>query len=412
MELESNASRTSAPTSEPEASAPREVEAPPPAPAPESPAPRAPEDARDETRSEEDRRAEKGRDDVRDDNRNGASQTMAQPGSPPGPARESGPGGADTPPAPQKQQPPSGGGPRENWGGGGGGGGGNEWGYRKKFKKDKFKNKFFNQGGGGGGGGPQGPRWRQPVPSAETPVIGALPDPQKFTNLEELSVRAAELAGGGEPLYLDDVAKMTHGELVAASRQREIPVVENPGRAQLLEGLIKWASENKRPIIDRGHLDLTDEGHGFVVHGAANYRLLPDSTFVPAVFIRKFGLKRGLQLDVQVQPAGEGERCPAALLIQTVMGGAPDDASKVVPFEELTPYYPTKRLFLEVPSTEAPSKVDVSMRCVDILTPIGFGQRGLIVAPPRTGKTILLQGLANSVATNHPGGTVDHPARR
>src|SRR5690606_24320336 len=113
-------------------------------------------------------------------------------------------------------------------------------------------------------------------------------------------------------------------------------------------------------------------------------------------------LKRGMQLDVQVQPAAEGERCPATLVVQSVMGGPPEDAAKVTPFEELTPYYPTRRLFLEVGSTEAPSKVDVSMRCVDILTPIGFGQRGLIVAPPRTGKTILLQGLANSIATNHP----------
>jgi transcription termination factor Rho len=183
---------------------------------------------------------------------------------------------------------------------------------------------------------------------------------------------------------------------------RGVAVVDNPGRMQLIASLIKWASEQRRTIIDRGHLDLAADGHGFVVHGEANYRLAPESTYVPEVFIRKLGLKRGVSIEVQVQPAGEGERCPSALTIRSVMGGDPEAAAKVVPFEELVPYYPTKRILLEVPSTEAPSKVDVSMRCIDILTPIGFGQRGLIVAPPRTGKTIVLQGLANSVATNFP----------
>jgi transcription termination factor Rho len=183
---------------------------------------------------------------------------------------------------------------------------------------------------------------------------------------------------------------------------RGIAVAGNPGRQQMVADLFKWAAENRRLILDRGLLDLAAEGHGFVVHTSSNYRLLPDSTFVPASLIRKYGLKRGHELEVQCAAPGEGERCPATLVIRTVMGGSPDEISKVVPFEDLVPYYPTSRIFLEVGSTEAPSKVDVSMRCVDILTPIGFGQRGLIVAPPRTGKTILLQGLANSVATNHP----------
>jgi transcription termination factor Rho len=221
-------------------------------------------------------------------------------------------------------------------------------------------------------------------------------------DLAAMATRAAEVAGDGEPLFLDEVARLTLGETAAAVRSRGIVLEDNPAKPQLVERLFKWAAANRRPLIDRGYLDLSTEGHGFVVHAASNYRLLPDSTYVPAGFITKFGLRRGLEIEVQAQPPEEGDRCPAALVVRSVMGGDPAEAAKVVPFEELVPYYPTKRIFLEVPSTEVPSKVDVSMRSVDILTPIGFGQRGLIVAPPRTGKTILLQGLANSVATNHP----------
>src|SRR5471032_2087798 len=103
-------------------------------------------------------------------------------------------------------------------------------------------------------------------------------------------------------------------------------------------------------------------------------------------------------MEVLVQASGEGERCPAVVRIDKVMGMDPDDISKVTPFEELIPYYPLKRVLLEAPEVQK----DVSMRAVDILTPIGYGQRGLIVAPPRTGKTVLLQNIANSISENSP----------
>jgi transcription termination factor Rho len=297
------------------------------------------------------------------------------------------------PPADEDEGEP---GPRGGFGGGGGGDGD----FRKKFKKDRHKGKFFP--GQQQQGPPRGGGWRQPGAVFEAPPVGVLPDPNRFTDLAALAARAAEIAGEGEPLHLDELASMTYAETMAAVRQRGIPVEDNPSRMQMVELLTKWAFANKRPVIDRGHLDLMGDGAGFVVHVAANYRLCPESTYVPVSLIRKFGLRRGVSIEVQAQPAGEGERCPSALVVRSAMGVPPEDAAKFVPFEELVPYYPTKRIFLEVPTTEAPSKVDVSMRAVDILTPIGFGQRGLIVAPPRTGKTILLQGLANSVATNHP----------
>ena len=109
-------------------------------------------------------------------------------------------------------------------------------------------------------------------------------------------------------------------------------------------------------------------------------------------------MKRGHQVEVLVQAALEGERCPSVVRIDSVMGKEPGAILQVTPFEELIPYYPLQRILLEASEIQK----DVSMRAVDILTPVGFGQRGLIVAPPRTGKTVLLQNIANSITENSP----------
>jgi len=138
-----------------------------------------------------------------------------------------------------------------------------------------------------------------------------------------------------------------------------------------------------------------------VVHSLSNYKVKPESTYVPASLISNYSLKRGHLIEVSASAPLEGERCPAALAVKNVMGLEPEEVAKVTPFEDLIPYYPTERLVLETPMPSN-SKKDVSMRAFDILTPIGFGQRGLIVAPPRTGKTVLLQGLANSIETSYP----------
>src|SRR5262249_6332338 len=127
------------------------------------------------------------------------------------------------------------------------------------------------------------------------------------------------------------------------------------------------------------------------------YRLYPEDAFLPDLFVKQLGLRRGHQVEVQCQAPQGNDRCPAVVAVRKVMGGKPAEIVKIKPFEELTPYYPLKRIWLEVQGLK-----DVSMRMVDIVTPIGFGQRGLIVAPPRTGKTILMQNMANSIAENSP----------
>ena len=176
-----------------------------------------------------------------------------------------------------------------------------------------------------------------------------------------------------------------------------MPFEGAPNRLQLLSQIFVAATEARRPLADRGYIDMNDTG-SFIVHEHVNYRLYPEDAYLPESLVRRYGLKRGHQVEVRIQPPRDAERCPSVVRVDKVMGMNPEDISKVTPFEELVPYYPLKRILLE----DVEIQKDVSMRTVDILTPIGFGQRGLIVAPPRTGKTILLQNIANSVSENSP----------
>ena len=315
---------------------------------------------------------------------------------------------ASAPPGPAGQQAPSmgngdGRGQGAEQGGGEGrqgqGGGHGEWQDRNSWKRNKRKR--GRHGGhwqqGQGGGAPSLHPLQPPPPSAE-PVYGDLPDPARFADLAALDALAKDISSGkGAALYLDHLYSLKLAELTAFARELKVPFEGAPNRLQLLSRIFVAATEARRPLADRGYVDLTDRG-AFIVHEFVNYRLYPEDAYLPESLIRRYGLKRGHQVEVLVQPPREGERCPSVVRIDKVMGMDPDEISKVTPFEELIPYYPLKRILLEDPEVQK----DVSMRTVDILTPIGFGQRGLIVAPPRTGKTILLQNIANSVSENSP----------
>jgi transcription termination factor Rho len=282
---------------------------------------------------------------------------------------------------------------RQQGGGGGGGGGG---GHAPERGGPGHGHGNGGNGGGGGGGRERAPA--QPPPPALQAPIGGLPDPSRFADGEALDAMALELAKDEAPFDLGAIH--AEGAVDLAQRLRSLgeAVPGMPPRRALVESLFAWAEREKRTLRERGILDLTDAGHGFIVHSANSYRLYPESTFVPAALVKRHGLRRGQELDVLAQPPRAGERCPAAVRINTVMGTTPELAREVTAFEELTPYYPTNRILVEAPDIHK----DISMRAVDLLTPIGFGQRGLIVAPPRTGKTVLLQNIANSISHNFP----------
>jgi transcription termination factor Rho len=273
------------------------------------------------------------------------------------------------------------------------------WWKRKKDKKGKWKDKHGGGHGGGRQGGPQHPP--QPPPPVFVQHYGDLPDPARFADLAALDALAEKLATGngeGTSIAIEHVYSLNLFDLAAFARRIGATFEGTPNRLQVLEAIFIHAGEKQIPITDRGLIDLTDKGHGFVVHEQANYRLYPESTYIPDVLIKRYGLKRGHHVEVVVQSPQPGDRCPAVVAIKSVMGKAPEDADKLTPFEELVPYYPLNRILLEAPEIHK----DISMRAVDLLTPIGFGQRGLLVAPPRTGKTVLLQNIANSISHNFP----------
>jgi len=302
----------------------------------------------------------------------------------------------------QHQQQPGGRGDWQGQGGGHGGQGGGHGGQDRGFWGKHGKRKRGRHGGGqwqpGGGPGGREQHPPQPPPPSNTPVFGDLPNPSRFADLAALDALATELSGGtGAPIWLNEVFAKTLADLTIFARGLGVAIEGAPAKRELLTAIFKFVAAEKRPLRDRGFIDQNDRG-AFVVHEHVNYRLYPEDAYLPDSLVKRYGLKRGHRVEVTLQPPQEGERCPSVVRIDRVMGMSPDEIAKVTPFEELVPYYPLKRILLEDPDVVK----DVSMRAVDILTPIGFGQRGLIVAPPRTGKTILLQNIANSITANSP----------
>ena len=261
----------------------------------------------------------------------------------------------------------------------------------KNNKRKRGKNRWQNK---------QSARYER---EEDTPIeFGELFEWELLTKPEEIASLADELkSGDGEELDYYRIYDMELNELreEVASQQIEIP--HAPNRDQLINAITAHAGAEKRAIITTGILEILEEGEGgLLVYERDSYRVKALSAYVPQVFIKYYGLQRGHIVKAQLQPHREGESCPVAVSINEVMGQDPETLNEIVPFTERVPYYPTSRILLEANSE---AKWDnLSMRVVDCLTPVGFGQRGLIVAPPRTGKTVLMQGMANSIQLNYP----------
>jgi transcription termination factor Rho len=313
-------------------------------------------------------------------------------------ASQSQPSAATDKPAHRASQPqPQGKSSGRDWQGEKGqyGGGGGDRGFWKHGKRKRGRHGNWQ----GAGQGPREQHPPQPPPPSNAPVYGELPNPTRFDDLTALDALAQELSTGqAEPLALNEIYAKNLADLTVFSRELGVPFEGVPNKRQLITEIFRFATAGRRTLRDTGYIDQNDRG-SFVVHEHVNYRLYPEDPYLPESLVKRYGLKRGHRIEVVLQPPQEGERCPSVVRIESVMGMPPDDISKTTPFEELIPYYPLQRILLENPEVHTK---DVSMRAVDILTPIGFGQRGLIVAPPRTGKTILLQNIANSLSANSP----------
>jgi transcription termination factor Rho len=195
--------------------------------------------------------------------------------------------------------------------------------------------------------------------------------------------------------HIVDLQKLTVKQLQKAAREEGITATTGMKKQELIFQMLK-RRVNKSSMYGEGVLEVLPDGFGFLRSPDYSFMPSPDDIYVSPSQIRRFGLRTGNMIVGQIRPPKEKEHYFALLKVEAVNFESPDTVTGRAVFEDLTPYHPTERLFLE--TTGGP----LEMRLVDLVTPIGKGQRGLIVAAPRTGKTILLQMIGNAVAENHP----------
>jgi len=193
-----------------------------------------------------------------------------------------------------------------------------------------------------------------------------------------------------------DLKKKTIAELTEVARELNLEGVSAMKKQDLIFKILETQTQRNGVINAEGVLEILPDGFGFLRSANYNYLPGPDDIYVSPSQIRRFNLRTGDTVTGQVRPPKEGERYFALLKVDSINFEPPDAVKQKVLFDNLTPIYPNKRIWLET------TPDDLSMRVMDLLIPLGKGQRGLIVAPPRTGKTILLQKIANSIAKNHP----------
>ena len=195
---------------------------------------------------------------------------------------------------------------------------------------------------------------------------------------------------------ISELRKKPLAELVAMAEEFQLPESASHRRQDLIFHVEQALLERGTTLQAEGTLELGREGYGFLRSADYSYLAGPDDIYVSQTQIRRFKISTGDTIRGKVRPPKSWEKYLALLQVETINGLPPDQTQSRVPFDSLRPKYPDQRLRLESPSG------DLSMRVVDLIAPIGKGQRGLIVAPPRAGKTILLHKMANAIAENHP----------
>ncbi len=195
---------------------------------------------------------------------------------------------------------------------------------------------------------------------------------------------------------LAKLKKMKMSELIELAHKMQVNGVSGMKKQDLIFKILQAQPEKDGVMTGEGVLEILQDGFGFLRSPNYNYLPCPDDIYVSPSQIRKFNLRTGDTVSGQIRPPKEGERYFAMLMVSKVNFESPEEGREKILFDNLTPVYPQKKWLLECQPTE------VSTRILDLLSPIGKGQRGLIVAPPYSGKTVLLQKLANSITTNHP----------
>jgi transcription termination factor Rho len=200
-------------------------------------------------------------------------------------------------------------------------------------------------------------------------------------------------------IKLSDLKRKSPAELLVLAEELQIEAASTLRKQELMFAILRTYAGQNIEIIGLGVIEVLQDGFGFLRSADANYLAGPDDIYVSPNQIRKYALRTGDTVEGQIRGPKDGERYFALIKANTVNFEDPDKARHKVNFDNLTPLYPDQRLEMEI---NDPTRKDHSARVIDIVAPIGKGQRGLIVAPPRTGKTVLLQNIAHSITTNHP----------
>jgi transcription termination factor Rho len=206
-------------------------------------------------------------------------------------------------------------------------------------------------------------------------------------------------------MHLSDLKAKTPADLLSFAEELQIENASSLRKQDMMFAILKQLADNDQAIYGEGTLEILSDGFGFLRSPQANFLPGPDDIYISPAQVRRFGLRTGDTVEGQIRAPKDGERYFALLKVNAINFEPPEALRHRINFDNLTPLYPNRRLKMENAEAEAtgkgPSK-DYTHRVIDLIAPIGMGQRALVVAPPRTGKTVMLQNIAKSITANHP----------
>ena len=236
--------------------------------------------------------------------------------------------------------------------------------------------------------------------AAEAPgAQNIAPESDDAGDAEDTGIADAVAALGLKTMSLQELKEKSPADLLAFAETFEVENANSMRKQDMMFAILKTLAEEGVEISGSGTMEVLQDGFGFLRSPEANYLPGPDDIYVSPSQIRKYGLRTGDTVDGAIRSPREGERYFALTGVAKINFEAPDNVKHKIHFDNLTPLYPEERLNMELPD---PTVKDRSGRIIDIVAPLGKGQRCLIVAPPRVGKTVMLQNIAKSIAANHP----------
>lgn len=200
-------------------------------------------------------------------------------------------------------------------------------------------------------------------------------------------------------MNLQDLKTRSPAELLAFAEELEIENCNTMRKQDMMFAILKRLAEQGVPIAGAGVLEVLQDGFGFLRSPEENYLPGPDDIYVSPSQVRRFGLRTGDSLEGEIRAPKDAERYFALLKVDSINNEPPEKLRHRINFDNLTPLYPERKINLELVD---PTKKNMTQRVIELTSPLGFGQRALIVAPPRVGKTVMLQDIAHSIAANHP----------